>query len=129
MAKIKPSSAKSKGRNAQKIIAAYIVAQFPELVADDVVSRPMGSPKCDLIMSPLAQRIFPVSPESKATKAVPAGNAAEQARYNAYPNTVPAVIWKRPRTGTDAGELSVFMCLKDLVELIKIVRAENGKAD
>lgn len=125
MAKIKPSSAKAKGRNAQKLIAAHIVEKFPELSEDDVVSRPMGSGGADLLMSPLAQKVFPVSVESKATKAVPAGNATEQAAYNAYDKTVPAVVWKRPRTGPDAGKLSVFMTLDDLIELIKIVRAQG----
>ena len=124
---MKTSSCKAKGRKLQTSVAEYIVSQFPELQPDDVKSTSSGAPGIDVLLSPLAQRVFNCSVECKNTKVRPAGKALNQADYNAYPNTVPVVVWHAPRTKYD-GDLQVIMTLENLVSLIKIVR-ESAKND
>lgn len=114
-----------KGRKLQVAVAEYLVQQFPELQPDDIKSNSSGAPGVDCLMSPLAQRTVPVSIECKNTKVRPAARALNQAEYNTYKDTVPAVVWHAPRTKYD-GDLQVIMTLKDLVELIKIVRGQKS---
>lgn len=122
---MKTQSAKAKGRKLQQFISATVVNAFPVLETDDVVSRPMGSGGVDIMMSPKAQKVFPVSIESKNTKVKPAGKARDQAGSNAYEGTVPAVAWKPPGKGMD--DTVVMLKLHDLIELVKIVRGEHGE--
>ena len=91
---MKPSSAKAKGRSLQQFISKVLVRVIKTLESDDAVSRPMGSGGVDIMMSPLAQKEFPVSIESKNTKAFPGLKALEQAQYNKYKDTLAAVVWK-----------------------------------
>lgn len=120
---MKPQSAKAKGRELQKFLAELIVLSFKGLESDDVVSRPMGSSGIDLLMSPEAQRVFPISIESKNTKTKPGPSALEQAKYNVYPGTFPAVVWKPPRKSMI--DSLVTMRFEDLIELVKKVRDED----
>jgi hypothetical protein len=113
---MKPSSAKAKGRVLQQHVSRRIVESFPELATDDVVSRPMGSGGVDLMMSPLAQKKFPISVECKNTKAEPSTAALEQATYNCYPNTFPAVAWK-PK-GKGLPDTMIMMYLDDFLKLM-----------
>lgn len=119
---MKPASAKSKGRKHQQRLAELIVAAFEELSEDDVVSRPMGSGGVDLMMSPLAQRLFPISIEAKATKTKPGLKALQQAKYNAYPGTSGAVAWKPP--GQPSTETIVMIHIQDLIDLMARGRFE-----
>ena len=74
---------KAKGRKAQqavaKIIAEYFMKEQYELEYDDVVSRPMGSPGTDLILSPKAQKILPFDVEVKSGKSFNLVRAVQQA--------------------------------------------------
>ena len=51
---MKPQSAKAKGRKLQQGICNLIVSSFPELNADDVLSRSSGAGGVDIMLSPLA---------------------------------------------------------------------------
>lgn len=66
----------------------------------------MGSPGADLIMSPAAKRAFPITIEAKKTTAPFSRAAVEQARYNAYPNTIGAVVWQPRGEGGTKGIIS-----------------------
>lgn len=123
MAKIRASSAKSKGKKLQNVVAEYVVNSFEELQPDDVTSTSSGAPGVDVLMSPLAQRLLPASFECKNTKVRPAQKAIDQSTYNAYNKTVPVVVWHAPRTRYD-GQLQVIMTLEDLIKLVKIVREQ-----
>lgn len=89
---IKTSSAKAKGRVMQQHIRDRILEVF-QLEEGDVESRSMGAPGVDIMLSPKARRIFPVSIESKKTKKVPSRAELAQSKANAYPNTVAGVVW------------------------------------
>lgn len=120
---MKTSSCKAKGRDLQKHISQTIVESFSQLGADDVVSRPMGSPGVDVMLSPLAQEVFPISVESKNTRTKPGPGELKQAEYNTYPGTVAAVAWK-PH-GKPKSDTMVMMKLTAVIDLIKKVRDED----
>lgn len=117
---MKPASAKAKGRLLQQHVAKLIVNSFFGLDEADVVSRPMGSGGADLMMSPFAQRTFPVSTECKNVRTHPGPAALEQAAYNAYPGTIPVVAWKPPRKGME--ETLAILKYVDLIRLVQMLR-------
>ena len=98
---MKTSSCKAKGRTLQKYIVSVLVRLAKVLEPDDVVSRPMGSGGTDILLSPKAQKVFPISIESKNTKSFPSLKALEQSDYNKYKGTIAAVVWKPPGKGYD----------------------------
>jgi len=120
---VKPASAKAKGRELQQFIAKLIVRSFPELSDDDAVSRPMGSGGCDIMMSPLAQRLFPISTECKNHVIEPGVSALNQSIANRYAGTIPVVCWKPRRRGM--AESLCIMRYEDLIKLVKRLRAEG----
>lgn len=121
MARIRPQSAKSKGRKWQQSVAALVKHVFG-LEEDDVVSRPMGSGGVDLMMSPEAQRRVGVSFECKKTTIEPTLKALEQARSNAYSGTIGVVAWQPRGIGGDNGVVTL-----DLHDFLQLVRKANGK--
>lgn len=123
---IKPQSAKAKGRILQQRIAAMLAEIF-ELEPGDIESRPMGSPGADLMSSPAARKKFPVTVECKNTKKVPAMDEIKQATYNAYPETLPIVVWKPPRVQYD--DSLVVVKLKDLALWFKKYTKNQSKQE
>ena len=124
MAKIRPSSAKAKGREWQKRVAELVRKVF-DLHEDDVVSRPMGSGGVDLMMSPKAQKEVGVSFECKKTTVEPTLKALKQSRHNAYPDTLGVVAWQPRGTGGDDGV--VTLDIKDFLELVKRANKKESK--
>ena len=114
-----PQSRKAKGRLYQQALARMIVDAFPELTSDDVQSRSMGAGGIDLALSPKAQELFPISVEAKNSKTHPGSAALEQAKYNAYPGTIPIVSWKPPRKGMEEG--LAILTFSDLIRLVKLL--------
>lgn len=56
---MKTSSCKAKARLLQQLVAKATIDAFPyELTTDDVVSRPMGSPGDDVLLSPKARNLL-----------------------------------------------------------------------
>jgi len=113
---MKTASCKAKGRNLQKHIAQKIREVFG-LPEEDVVSRPMGSPGADIMLSAIALSMLPCSIESKNTKSFPSLGALEQAKYNAKPGQTPVVVWKPPGKGYEKS--LVYLNLEDFLSLIK----------
>lgn len=62
---MKTSSAKAKGRNLQKYVVANILQKFSKLESDDVSSRSMGASGEDVLLSPTARKLLPISIECK----------------------------------------------------------------
>ncbi len=120
---MKPQSAKAKGRALQQYLAKRIVEAFSELAEDDAVSRPMGSGGVDIMLSPLAQKVFPISVEAKNWKAKPGPKEMEQAEYNKYLGSFALVAWK-PK-GKSMDDTVVMMNFNNLLGLIKRIRNEN----
>jgi len=119
---IKTSSAKAKGRKFQQSIRDRILEAFAdELEKDDVLSTSMGASGVDIQLSPLAQKVFPISVEAKATRKHPAMAEMRQAKSNIYPNTTAAVCWSPHGTGPQDSMITLnfddFLAL--LVELKK----------
>jgi hypothetical protein len=63
---MKPASSKAKGRRGQQYIQKLVLAAFPELTKEDVVSCPMGDTGEDLILSEKARKLLPFQFEIKA---------------------------------------------------------------
>ena len=120
---MKTASCKAKGRELQKHCAKKIKEVFG-LHEDDVVSRPMGSPGQDLMLSPLAQTLLPLSIECKNTKTFPSLAALEQAKYNAKPSETPCVMWKPP--GKSMNCTIVYLNLEDFLILMKSEKGKNN---
>ncbi len=119
---MKTSSAKGKGRSHQKEVCKKILATFPELEPDDVISRPMGSSGIDIMLSPKAQKVVGLSIEAKNTKAMPGLKAMEQANYNVYKMTTPIVAWHPPRSSPET-----ILCLINLDDLLQLKKELNDK--
>ena len=62
---MKPQSAKSKGRRFQQEIRDSIKQTFEFLRDNDVISTSMGCGGEDIVLSPLAESVFPFSVECK----------------------------------------------------------------
>lgn len=95
---MKTSSAKAKGRRAQQEAIQVIMDYFSSVLSpDDVISRSMGASGEDIIMSPKARSVLPLSIEVKNTEKINIWDAFEQAKSNAGKNT-PAVVFKRNKS-------------------------------
>lgn len=91
------ASRKAKGRLLQKEVVTAIRKFFPSLHIDDVTSRSMGAAGEDILLSPAARRVLPISVECKATESFNVADAYGQALENAG-NYEPVVIHRRNRT-------------------------------
>jgi len=76
------ASGKSKARLFQKYVAASICETFG-LSEYDAISRPMGSPGTDIIMSERARQVFPFSVECKRQEKLSIGKWMDQTCANA----------------------------------------------
>lgn len=63
--RLKPQSAKAKGRTLQKWVKALILDMFPSLENDDVRSTSMGAGGEDVQLSPSARKLVPFQIECK----------------------------------------------------------------
>lgn len=65
---ISTAARKAKGRNGQQEIRDLLLERFPELEGDDLRSTAMGQSGVDLLLSPKAKKLLPISPEVKRRK-------------------------------------------------------------
>ena len=99
---MKPRSAKNKGKRLQNKIRDLILEKFnSKLEPDDVRSITMGDSGEDILLSPAARRLFPVSVECKNQEKLNIWSALEQAEENSGDHA-PLVIFKRNRSKTYA---------------------------
>ncbi len=80
---MRPQSAKSKGRRFQQYIRDVLLERSPELETDDIRSTSMGAPGEDLLFSPAARRVYPISVECKNVEKINIWDALKQAAANA----------------------------------------------
>ena len=80
---MKTQSAKAKGRKLQQYVRDEILAYFPELGEDDVRSTSMGASGEDVLLSPKARAILPISVECKSLARISVYRYYEQAKANA----------------------------------------------
>lgn len=121
---MKPSSAKAKGREGQKVVISTMLqiaqAYGCSLHNDDFISRSSGSNGEDVILSPAAQIAYPLSIECKNIKGFAGKKYFEQAIANCGANRIPAAIIKVNRDK----RLYAVIDAKDLFDLV--LRAELG---
>ena len=98
---MKPRSAKNKGKRLQNKVRDLILEKFDILEPDDVRSITMGDSGEDILLSPVARRLFPFSVECKNQEKLNIWSALEQAEINSGKHA-PLVIFKRNRSKTYA---------------------------
>lgn len=90
---MKPQSAKSKGRRFQKRIRDLMLQAAHWLEEDDIRSTSMGASGDDLLLSPAAQKVFPLAIECKNQERVSIWKAMEQADAHADKNSYTPVVF------------------------------------
>ena len=110
---MKPRSAKNKGKRLQNKIRDLILEKFNNILEqDDVRSITMGDSGEDILLSPVARRLFPFSVECKAQESLSIWSALEQAESNAGKH-IPLLVFKRNRSKTYA-----VLEFKELLKLL-----------
>lgn len=94
---MKPQSCKSKGRRFQQRVVRSILDALPQLEPDDVRSTSMGAPGEDVLLSPRARQLLPLSLECKCVERLNVWQCVEQARSNCPTDVVPCVVFSRNR--------------------------------
>lgn len=114
MAANTPATRKAKGREFQKYVAECLQESLG-LPPEDVVSRPMGSPGLDIMMSADAREKFPFGIECKRTEklSIPAWwwQCEENARKEGL---TPLLVFRRSREDALA-----VLRWKDLLALVR----------
>ena len=89
---------RTKGRKLEKFVADLLLKFYPEFDSEDI--HPVGSAikGIDIILNKYAREKIPISFECKNTVDFWGVKFLEQARKNAYPDTVPCVVWHEPNT-------------------------------
>jgi hypothetical protein len=109
---MKPSSAKAKGRNAQKFVVAKLLAKAPELTENDIRSTSMGASGVDILMSEAALKRYPFAVEVKCQESLNIWAALAQSEENRG-NHTPILCFKRNRS-----DLYVALKFEDFLELV-----------
>lgn len=94
---MRPQSAKAKGRRFQQWVRDQLLEAAIWLEEDDVRSTSMGASGEDLLLSPAARRIYPISVECKNQESLSIWKAMEQAQANAGGHT-PVLFFTRNRS-------------------------------
>jgi hypothetical protein len=118
---VKTSSAKAKGRNAQKQVVKLLRTYYDldldmgdECYAGDIQSVPMGMSKEDIKLSPLAQKYIPFNIEVKAQEKLNVWSALKQAEENSVDTPrIPLLVFKRNRS-------KLYACL-EFEELLRLI--------
>lgn len=91
---MKPQSAKAKGRKLQQWVRDLILSNHRSLEEDDVRSTSMGAGGEDILLSPAARALLPVSIECKSRANWAFYRDLDQAITNAPKGTEPIVVAK-----------------------------------
>lgn len=91
---MKPASAKNKGRKLQQWFRDLLLHHAPSLEADDVQSRSMGAGGEDIMLSPAARRVYPISVECKSRASWAFYKDYDQAVINAPKGNEPILVAK-----------------------------------
>ena len=94
---MKPQSAKAKGRNLQKYVVQKLLNLSPDLETDDITSRSMGANGEDVLLSPAARKVFPISIECKSIAKFAGYTFLDQAVENAPEGSEPIAVVKANR--------------------------------
>jgi len=109
---MKTRSAKNKGKRLQNDVRDLILETFQQLEPDDVRSTTMGDSGEDILLSPVARKLFPFATECKNQERLNIWESLEQAESNAGQH-IPLVVFKRNRSKT-----YISMEINDLMRLL-----------
>lgn len=115
---MRPSSCKAKGRRLQQEVRDALLQAAPSLEPDDIRSTSMGAYGEDILFSPAARRLYPISVECKNVEKINIWEAIDQARDNAGTFT-PVVVFKKNNE-----EAHVAIPLKHYIEIVS--RSRNS---
>lgn len=108
------ASRKQRGRLLQQFVATKLLEVSPILQPDDIVSRSMGSPGCDILLSPYAKSVIGNwDIECKNQETISIWSAIQQCEARGE-GKKPMVVFKRNRT-------PAYVCMKfdDWIDIIK----------
>ena len=125
--RISVQSAKSKGRNLQKLVAKKIseLLNIPFGPDEDIASRPMGQAGCYIRLSPGVQKRFPYSVECKCQERFNVVTAIKQAIENQKEGTEWLLFFTKNRFPTTV----IMSCdhFFDLMQRIQDVKIPQSK--
>lgn len=96
--RMRPQSAKAKGRRFQQWCAERFKQRLPELTGNDVRSLSMGAAGDDLILSPAAQRLLPYGFEMKNVETLSLWATLRQVQKRRDDDLTPCVVARKNRT-------------------------------
>ena len=112
---MKTSSAKSKGRRLQQLVAGKVLETFEDLTTHDVKSTTMGETGIDIQLSAAARKKFPYALEIRNREKFNIWQAMDDARRHAEKEGLtPLVVFARNRTRPCA-----VLDLEDFFALLK----------
>lgn len=95
---MKTQSAKAKGRKLQQWVCGVLLKLAKrKLKPDDITSRSMGAGGEDVLLSPAARNLFPVSIECKSRASFAVYPLYDQAKDNAPKGAEPVLVIKMNR--------------------------------
>ena len=94
MSRISIAAAKAKGRRAANEVKTMIHAIFPELQDEDVIRTSGGVSGEDMVLSPVARAMLPISIEAKNQEKLNIWSALQQADDNCGGH-MPVLIFRR----------------------------------
>jgi hypothetical protein len=111
-----PRSSKNKGKGFQNLVRDELLAAFPTLEKDDVVSNPMGNPGEDIMLSPAARQLIPhqIECKCKATSQI----HTYYAQAKTHGNHEPLVVVKKDR--------DIPLAIMSLTHYLSILKKLNG---
>ena len=116
--RVKPKSAKAKGRRLQDTVRARVMDVLG-LLPGDIKCAIMGESGSDHYLSPAGKELFPYTTECKNTERLNIWDALKQARANREIGTSPLVLFTRNHEGR------VYAAL-DFEELLLLLRRANN---
>ena len=109
-------SAKAKGRRLAQAVKETLLKWAPDqLKPDDILVTSSGVTGKDLILSPLAQTIYPLAIECKNQESLNIWKALEQSRSHVVEGEFPMVCFTRNHEG------KVYMAM-ELNHFLKLIR-------
>lgn len=96
--RMRPQSAKAKGRRFQQWCAERFKQRLPQLTGNDVRSLSMGAAGDDLILSPAAQRLLPYGFEMKNVETLSLWATLRQVQKRRDDDLTPCVVARKNRT-------------------------------
>lgn len=119
---MKPSSAKAKGRNLQKVLRDAILGTFTSLSDRDVRSTSMGVSGVDIQLSRNAVEAFPYSAECKALARIAIYSMYDQSCNNCAAGTTPLLVIKQNHSQPLA-----VVSLEHFMELVSRERISSNR--